>query len=239
MEQLVTEFEALELPVTLCGTRLCDVLCHCGVMGATDDVVNVLSERTNPLLNKSPSPSVVAGLQPDAGNGSGFYVGVYSFLDTAKPCTNRFSSGSLTSEDSPVLTPRLLSFQFSSSPDNCSSSAEWPDRAVAPRSNRYLFAANALKEKLSELEKECLIHDHQEVPEVIKQESTEIILRDIEVVILGDKIAAHLSLLQKIYLALDAYSPTLQQHPGLLDVFLKTCKLVADLRIRQNGGDMT
>jgi hypothetical protein len=36
-----------------------------------------------------------------------------------------------------------------------------------------------------------------------------------QVVILGDKIAAHLSLLQKIYLALDAYSPTLQQHPGV------------------------
>jgi len=49
----------------------------------------------------------------------------------------------VTSEDSPALTPRLLSFKSSSSPDNCSSSAEWPDRAAASRSNRYLFDANA------------------------------------------------------------------------------------------------
>jgi hypothetical protein len=31
----------------------------------------------------------------------------------------------------------------SSSPENCSSSSEWPDRAAASRSNRYLFDANA------------------------------------------------------------------------------------------------
>jgi hypothetical protein len=33
--------------------------------------------------------------------------------------------------------------------------------------------------------------------------------------ILSDKITAQLSLLKKIYLALDHYSPTLQQHPGV------------------------
>jgi hypothetical protein len=38
-----------------------------------------------------------------------------------------------------------------------------------------------LKEKLTELEKERLIHGHQKVPEAIKQDSTEIVLRDIEV----------------------------------------------------------
>ncbi|KAG0547315.1 hypothetical protein BDA96_01G069100 [Sorghum bicolor] len=104
----------------------------------------VLSERTNPLLHRSSSPSGVGRLQPDAGNGAGFYDGsAYSFLDTTKPCATRFSSGSVTSEDSPALTPRLLSFMSSSSPDNCSSSAEWPDRAVASRSNRYLFDASA------------------------------------------------------------------------------------------------
>ena len=107
-------------------------------------MLQVPSERTNPLLNRSPSPSGVARLQPDAGNGAGFYDGsAYSFLDTTKPCATRFSSGSVTSEDSPALTPRLLSFKSSSSPDNCSSSAEWPDRAAASRSNRYLFDANA------------------------------------------------------------------------------------------------
>ena len=57
--------------------------------------------------------------------------------------------------------------------------------SVVSEKNKALCLCNEendrLKEKLSELEKECLIHDHQEVPEVIKQESTEIILRDIEV----------------------------------------------------------
>ena len=38
-----------------------------------------------------------------------------------------------------------------------------------------------LKEKFAELEKGRLIQNHQEDPEVIKQESTEIVLRDIEV----------------------------------------------------------
>ncbi|XP_062214399.1 WPP domain-associated protein-like [Phragmites australis] len=101
----------------------------------------VLSERTNPLLNRSASPSGVTQLQlqSHADNDAGFYNGTYSFLDT-RPCTTRFSSGSVTSEDSPALTPRLLSFKSSSSPDNC---AEWPERAVASQSNRYLFDANA------------------------------------------------------------------------------------------------
>jgi len=98
--------------------------------------MQVLSERTNPLLRRSSSPSGVTLLQPHADNGA------YSFLDTAGSCSTRFSSGSVTSEDSPALTPRLLSIQSSSSPDNYYSS-EWPDRAAASRSNRYLFDANA------------------------------------------------------------------------------------------------
>lgn len=95
----------------------------------------VLRERTNPLLARSSSPSggVARLQQPHADDGLGFYDGTYSFLDT-KPCTARFSSGSLTSEDS----PRLLSFKSGSSPDNYSS--EWP---AASRSNRYGFDANA------------------------------------------------------------------------------------------------
>ncbi|XP_062212611.1 WPP domain-associated protein-like [Phragmites australis] len=99
----------------------------------------VLSDRTNPLLNRSDSPSGFSHHRSHADNGAGFYNGAYSFLDT-RPCTTRFSSGSVTSEDSPVLTPRLLSFKSSSSPDNYS---EWPERAVASRSNRYLSDSNA------------------------------------------------------------------------------------------------
>jgi len=100
-------------------------------------LLQVLSERTNPLLRRSSSPSGVTLLQPHADNGA------YSFLDTTGPCSTRFSSGSVTSEDSPALTPRLLSIHSSSSPDNYSSS-EWLDRAAAAaRSNRYLFDANA------------------------------------------------------------------------------------------------
>lgn len=72
----------------------------------------------------------------------GFYDGAYSFLDTTKACATRFSSGSVTSDDSPAVTPRLLSLMSSSSPESCSSS-EWPDRAAASRSNQYLFDANA------------------------------------------------------------------------------------------------
>uniref|UniRef100_K4A633 WPP domain-containing protein n=1 Tax=Setaria italica TaxID=4555 RepID=K4A633_SETIT len=104
----------------------------------------VLSEKTNPLLGRSSSPSGVTLLQPHADSGAGLYNGAYSFLDTTRPCATRFSSGSVTSEDSPspALTPRLLSIMSTSSPDNYSS-YEWPDRAAASRSNRYLFDANA------------------------------------------------------------------------------------------------
>jgi hypothetical protein len=38
----------------------------------------------------------------------------------------------------------------------------------------------------------------------------------IQVVILGDKVNAHLSLLEKIYVTLDHYSPTLQKYPGVI-----------------------
>ncbi|TVT98417.1 hypothetical protein EJB05_56278 [Eragrostis curvula] len=96
-----------------------------------ETVQPVLTERTNPLLNRSASPSGATQLQSHADSGAGFYNGSYSFLDT-RPSTTRFSSGSVTSEDS----PRLLSFKSSSSPDNYS---EWP---AASRSNRYLFDAN-------------------------------------------------------------------------------------------------
>jgi hypothetical protein len=99
-------------------------------------VLQVLTERINPLLNRPASPSGVTPLQSHVDNGAGFYNGSYSFLDT-RPCTNRFSSVSVTSEDSPELTPRLLSFKSSTSPENYSG---WP---AASRSNRYLFDANA------------------------------------------------------------------------------------------------
>ncbi|KAF8709984.1 hypothetical protein HU200_029706 [Digitaria exilis] len=94
--------------------------------------LQALSERSNSLLSRSSSPSGVTLIQPHADNGA------YSFLDTTRPCATRFSSGSVTSEDSPALTPRLLSIKSSSSPDNYS---QWPDRAA--QSNRYLFDANA------------------------------------------------------------------------------------------------
>jgi hypothetical protein len=98
-------------------------------------VLQVLTDRMDPLLNRSASPSGFTRLQSHADNGAGFYNGSYSFLDT-RPCTSRFSSESVTSEDSPALTPRLLSFKSNSSPENYS---EWP---VASRSNRYLFDSN-------------------------------------------------------------------------------------------------
>lgn len=74
---------------------------------------------------------------------------------------------------------------------------------------------------------------------MIEARRSELQKAEAKVMTLGDKITAQLSLLQKIYLTLDRYSPTLQQHPGLLESFLKTCKLVADLRSKQNEGDMT
>ncbi|ONM51293.1 WPP domain-associated protein [Zea mays] len=54
-----------------------------------------------------------------------------------------------------------------------------------------------------------------------------------EVDIMGDKVNALLSLVQKIYVTLEHYSPVFQHHPVLLDAFLKTCKLVAGIRSRQ------
>uniref|UniRef100_A0A0E0AFP9 Uncharacterized protein n=1 Tax=Oryza glumipatula TaxID=40148 RepID=A0A0E0AFP9_9ORYZ len=48
-----------------------------------------------------------------------------------------------------------------------------------------------------------------------------------EVDVLGNKVSTLLSLVQKIYVTLEHYSPVFQQYPGLLDAFLKTCKLVA------------
>ncbi|TVU41172.1 hypothetical protein EJB05_14671 [Eragrostis curvula] len=57
-----------------------------------------------------------------------------------------------------------------------------------------------------------------------------------EVDILGNKVNALLSLVQKIYVTLEHYSPVFQQHPVLLDTFLKTCKLVAGIRSRQKEG---
>uniref|UniRef100_A0A0A9EG68 Uncharacterized protein n=1 Tax=Arundo donax TaxID=35708 RepID=A0A0A9EG68_ARUDO len=60
-----------------------------------------------------------------------------------------------------------------------------------------------------------------------------------KVAILGNKVNAHLSLLEKIYVTLNRYSSTLQHHPALLDAFLKTCKLVADLRSKQKEDDTT
>ncbi|KAF8732294.1 hypothetical protein HU200_016276 [Digitaria exilis] len=54
-----------------------------------------------------------------------------------------------------------------------------------------------------------------------------------EVDILGNKVNALLSLVQKIYVTLEHYSPVFQHHPVLLDAFLKTCKLVAGIRSRQ------
>jgi hypothetical protein len=54
-----------------------------------------------------------------------------------------------------------------------------------------------------------------------------------EVDILGNKVNALLSLVQKIYVTLEHYSSVFQHHPVLLDAFLKTCKLVAGMRSRQ------
>jgi len=54
-----------------------------------------------------------------------------------------------------------------------------------------------------------------------------------EVDILGNKVNALLSLVQKIYITLEHYSSVFQHHPVLLDAFLKTCKLVAGIRSRQ------
>uniref|UniRef100_J3LTG3 WPP domain-associated protein n=1 Tax=Oryza brachyantha TaxID=4533 RepID=J3LTG3_ORYBR len=74
--------------------------------------------------------------------------------------------------------------------------------------------------------------------QVLETRRSELQKAEAKVVILGDKVNAHLNLLEKIYVTLDRYSPTLQQYPGLLDAFLKTCKLVAGLRSNQNKDDI-
>jgi len=48
----------------------------------------------------------------------------------------------------------------------------------------------------------------------------------IQVVILGEKINAHLRLHQKIYLTLDRYSPTLQHHPGVSTMCQRPYKML-------------
>ncbi|KAM0924822.1 hypothetical protein ACQ4PT_004735 [Festuca glaucescens] len=70
--------------------------------------------------------------------------------------------------------------------------------------------------------------------QMLEERRSELQKAEAKVVILGDKVNSHLSLLEKIYVTLDHYSPTLQKHPGLLDAFLKTCKLVAGLRSRHD-----
>ncbi|XP_015695273.1 WPP domain-associated protein isoform X2 [Oryza brachyantha] len=54
-----------------------------------------------------------------------------------------------------------------------------------------------------------------------------------EVDVLGNKVNTLINLVQKIYVTLENYSPVFQQYPGLLDAFLKTCKLVAGLKSKQ------
>uniref|UniRef100_A0A0E0GUJ7 WPP domain-containing protein n=1 Tax=Oryza nivara TaxID=4536 RepID=A0A0E0GUJ7_ORYNI len=75
--------------------------------------------------------------------------------------------------------------------------------------------------------------------QMLETRRSELQKAEAKVVILGDKVNSHLNLLQKIYVTLDRYSPTLQQYPGLLDAFLKTCKLVAGLRSNQSKDDTT
>ncbi|KAI4985293.1 hypothetical protein ZWY2020_017923 [Hordeum vulgare] len=70
--------------------------------------------------------------------------------------------------------------------------------------------------------------------QMLETRRSELQKAEAKVVILGDKVNTHLSLLEKIYVTLDHYSPTLQKYPGLLDAFLKTCKLVAGLRSRHD-----
>uniref|UniRef100_A0A0A8ZMA9 Uncharacterized protein n=1 Tax=Arundo donax TaxID=35708 RepID=A0A0A8ZMA9_ARUDO len=69
--------------------------------------------------------------------------------------------------------------------------------------------------------------------QMLETRRSELQKAEAKVAILGNKVNAHLSLLEKIYVTLDRYSPTLQHHPALLDAFLRTCKLVADLRSKQ------
>ncbi|KAM0846659.1 hypothetical protein ACQ4PT_055513 [Festuca glaucescens] len=75
--------------------------------------------------------------------------------------------------------------------------------------------------------------------QMLEERRSELHKAEAKVVILGDKVNSHLNLLEKIYVTLDHYSPTLQKHPGLLDAFLKTCKLVAGLRSRHDEDETT
>ncbi|AQK72415.1 WPP domain-associated protein [Zea mays] len=136
-------------------------------------------------------------------------------------------------------------------------------------------AALNLSAKLSSLESAisekdealCLYneenHSDQEVPEAIKQDSTEIVLRDIEVEPCmsprrsnaddsrSEELSDHCNhmvrqamVLTKIGLwykqMIEARRSELQKAEAkLLDAFMKTCKLVADLRSKQNEGDAT
>ncbi|KAM0846741.1 hypothetical protein ACQ4PT_055496 [Festuca glaucescens] len=69
--------------------------------------------------------------------------------------------------------------------------------------------------------------------QMLNTRRVEIRKAEAEVDILENKVSALLNLVQKIYVTLEHYSPVFQQHPGLLDAFLKTCKLVAGLRCKQ------
>lgn len=71
--------------------------------------------------------------------------------------------------------------------------------------------------------------------QMLNTRRVEIRKAEAEVDILENKVSALLSLVQKIYVTLKHYSPVFQQHPGLLDAFLKTCKLVAGLRCKQKN----
>ncbi|KAL6647069.1 hypothetical protein ACP70R_014506 [Stipagrostis hirtigluma subsp. patula] len=69
--------------------------------------------------------------------------------------------------------------------------------------------------------------------QMLETRRSELRKAEFEVDILGNKVNALLSLVQKIYVTLEHYSPVFQHHPVLLDAFLKTCKLVAGIRSRQ------
>ncbi|KAI5012516.1 hypothetical protein ZWY2020_024782 [Hordeum vulgare] len=69
--------------------------------------------------------------------------------------------------------------------------------------------------------------------QMLDRRRSELRKAEAEVDILENKVTALLSIVQKIYVTLKNYSPVFQQYPGLLDAFLKTCKLVAGLRNKQ------
>ncbi|XP_073005890.1 WPP domain-associated protein-like isoform X2 [Typha latifolia] len=54
--------------------------------------------------------------------------------------------------------------------------------------------------------------------------------------LLGDKVDALLSILGKVHVAFDQYSPLFQHHPGLLDVLLRTCKVITSLKSNDSKG---